>query len=70
MIDGRLGDRVSHALGLVGINEDRVSKWLGKPCGCNERRQKLNRLGAWATRVVRGKRAQAERYLEQILNEQ
>jgi hypothetical protein len=40
-----LGDRVSQALSLVGITEQRVSKLLGRPCGCSKRREALNRLG-------------------------
>jgi hypothetical protein len=40
-----LGDRVSQALSLVGITEARVSKLLGRPCGCGKRREALNRLG-------------------------
>ncbi len=47
-----LGDLVKSALSLVGITEERVTAWLGK-CGCAERREKLNRLGAWAQRVLR-----------------
>lgn len=41
-----LGDRVSRALSLVGITEARVSKLLGRPCGCGKRREALNRLGS------------------------
>jgi hypothetical protein len=41
-----LGDRVSQALSLVGITEQRVSKLLGRPCGCGKRREALNRLGS------------------------
>ena len=40
-----LGDRVSQVLSLVGITEQRVSKLLGRPCGCSKRREALNRLG-------------------------
>lgn len=40
-----LGDRVSQALSLVGITEKRVSRLLGRPCGCSKRREALNRLG-------------------------
>lgn len=40
-----LGDRVSQALSLIGITEQRVSKLLGRPCGCGKRREALNRLG-------------------------
>ncbi len=63
-----LGDRVEQALSLVGITEGRVSKWLGRPCGCSERKRKLNQLGAWASRVLLGKTDQAEKYLDEIVN--
>ena len=53
-----LGDAVSSALSLVGITEERVSSWLGAPCGCSERREKLNRIGAWAARVLLGERSE------------
>lgn len=39
------GDRVSQVLSAVGITEKRVSKVLGRPCGCGKRREALNRLG-------------------------
>jgi hypothetical protein len=40
-----LGDRVASALAAVGITKERVSKALGKPCGCAKRQAKLNDLG-------------------------
>ena len=39
-----LGDRVASALAAVGITKERVSKALGKPCGCAKRQAKLNEL--------------------------
>lgn len=47
-----LGDAISDALGRVGITEESVSKWLGRPCGCVRRRRKLNRLSAWASEAL------------------
>lgn len=47
-----LGDIVAKALSSVGITEDRVSAWIGAPCGCGERQQKLNELGWWARRAL------------------
>ena len=61
------GDIVETALSSVGITEDRVSEWLGQPCGCKERKEKLNRLDAWARRVASGKLADAKNYLEKII---
>lgn len=46
--DKRLGDLVSQALSTIGVTEDRVEKWLGRPCGCPERRKMLNQLDEWA----------------------
>lgn len=46
-----LGDRVTAALAAVGVTEAGVSAWLNRPCGCKERREKLNLLGAWASRL-------------------
>ena len=40
-----LGDMVKAGLSIVGITEERVSKALGKPCGCGARAEKLNQLG-------------------------
>lgn len=40
-----LGDYVEKVLSSVGITEQRVTKLLGKPCGCGKRKQKLNKLG-------------------------
>lgn len=62
-----LGDRIGEALALVGITDQRVSKWIGRPCRCPERRIKLNALGLWATRVLAGKTASALSHLQAIL---
>lgn len=40
-----LGDMVSTGLAAVGITPERVSKVLGRPCGCKERAAKLNEIG-------------------------
>ncbi len=62
-----LGDRVSSALAVVGITEDRVSKWLGRPCGCSRRRDKLNRIDAWARGVISKTIDDAKESLERII---
>lgn len=36
---------VACSLGLVGITERLVSGFLGRPCKCAQRREKLNSLG-------------------------
>lgn len=40
-----LGDMVAAGLSAVGITKERVSKAIGKPCGCAKRQEKLNELG-------------------------
>jgi hypothetical protein len=40
-----LGDMVASALSAVGITKERVSKAIGKPCGCAKRQEALNDLG-------------------------
>ena len=40
-----LGDMVKSGLSAVGITEDRVSKAIGRPCGCGKRAEALNELG-------------------------
>lgn len=63
----QLGDAISKALATVGVTEERVSAALGRPCGCKERREKLNRLGTWAARVLAGKTEDAQKYLDEII---
>lgn len=43
-----LGTVIETALSAVGITEERVSKLLGAPCGCSERRKKLDAISRWA----------------------
>lgn len=40
-----LGDMVAAGLAAVGITKERVSKAIGKPCGCAKRQESLNALG-------------------------
>lgn len=40
-----LGDMVKAGLSAIGITEERVSKVLGRPCGCSKRAEALNELG-------------------------
>lgn len=65
-----LGDAVEEALAAVGISAGLVKKWIGRPCGCAERRAKLNQLGWWAARVLTGKRERAAAILRNILEEE
>ena len=40
-----LGDMVKAGLSAIGITEERVSKAIGRECGCSKRAEKLNELG-------------------------
>lgn len=50
-----MGDTIEAALKSIGVTPERVERWLGRPCGCRARKDKLNQLGRWAARVFRGK---------------
>jgi hypothetical protein len=58
--EAALGSLVEEALASVGLTSTRVSKWLGRPCACKERRLKLDMLGAWAKRTLLGKASTQE----------
>lgn len=64
-----LGDTVEAALSLVGITSERVEEWIGRPCGCPERKEKLNQLSRWAKRVLGGKLEDAEKHLEDLVQQ-
>lgn len=64
-----LGDAVESALSAVGITKERVERWLGRPCGCEERQRKLNALGSWARRVLGGKTDDAEEFLNRLTDD-
>lgn len=40
-----LGDMVKAGLSAIGITEERVSKAIGRPCGCSKRAEALNEIG-------------------------
>lgn len=62
-----VGDSLAARLASVGITEERVSEWLGRPCGCTERKAKLNKLGEWAKIQGRLTADKARYVLELIL---
>lgn len=64
-----LGHLIEHALTVVGITKERVEHWIGTPCRCSERIDRLNALGYWARRVIAGKIDGANKYLESLLGE-
>lgn len=49
-----LGDAIEQMLSSVGVTEERVTSWLGRPCGCRARKQKLNDLSRWFHAKLRG----------------
>jgi hypothetical protein len=40
-----LGGMIKAGLSAIGITEERVSKAIGKPCGCGKRAEKLDEIG-------------------------
>ena len=66
-----LGDRLQKVTERTGIKDvtERVSAWLNIPCGCDERKEKLNQIHLWARRTLLGKVDNAEEYLERITEE-
>lgn len=61
-----LGDRVKEALSSVGVTEEAVSGWLGAPCNCKGRIDRLNKLGAWASSVMSGSIKNAKELLDNL----
>lgn len=64
-----LGDVIESALSSVGVTQEAVFKWLGVPCNCEERKQKLNQLSTWARRVVKGHTEGAIRFLNEMIGQ-
>ena len=69
MCNDGLGSTVARALASVGLTEERVGRWLDG-CRCRERRERLNQLGHWARRVLRGRTDLAKKYLQDIMGGQ
>jgi hypothetical protein len=61
-----LGDVIHRALSSVGVTPERVSRWVGRECGCKERQDRLNSLSFWARRVMAGKTAKAVEFLKAL----
>ena len=60
------GDMVERALATLGLTSQRLEEWLGEPCNCRERKEKLNQLSHWAKRIVSGKTKGALDFLTRI----
>tara|TARA_R110000824_G_scaffold172434_1_gene350270 strand:+ start:8958 stop:9386 length:429 start_codon:yes stop_codon:yes gene_type:complete len=65
-----LGDKVETALTSIGFTSELVEKWMGRPCNCSRRKNKLNQLSAWASRVVSGNSEDATKHLEEMIGEE
>lgn len=63
-----LGDNVEFALTAIGITKERVSNWLGAPCNCEGRKQKLNKLGKWAASFARTTYDKARESIESLIS--
>lgn len=63
----QLGDTIHEALSRIGITPELVERLVGPNCGCSDRQERLNQLGRWASRVLRGKVHKAEEYLKELL---
>jgi len=61
-----LGDVVERALARVGVTPGRVERVLGRPCACQDRKEKLDDLQRWAVRTLRGAGGAAE-HLRRLL---
>lgn len=64
----QVGSNIAKALETIGVTPERVSTWIGAPCGCVERKEKLDALGAWASRVVSGKVEGMKSFLERLIS--
>lgn len=65
-----LGDAVEAALSFVGITPDRVKKLIGKDCGCQKRKEWMNRIRLWGKQAVKdGDKDEATKYFEQMEQE-
>lgn len=63
----KLGDLVESVLSNLGVNKAEVEAWIGKKCGCDERKERLNALGAWARHVTRSGTTKAKEYLHGLI---
>ncbi len=67
LVEWKLDDQVSQALARIGVTEERVTAWIGAPCGCAMRREKLNKLSKWAQSAVKSEAEKAAAKLAKLL---
>jgi hypothetical protein len=65
-----MGTLISDTLALVGVTEQSVSAWLGRPCNCDDYRRRLDALGSWAATVARKGPAKAKAWLSALMDVQ
>lgn len=63
------GDRLQRAFAKVGVTDESVSAWIGAPCKCPERREKLNRLGRWVNSILTGSQSEADAAAAELTSE-
>lgn len=51
----KLGDAIANGLSAVGITKERVSRVLGRPCGCDKRQEAANQIGDKIQEAIFGK---------------
>lgn len=64
-----LGDTVERTLKRIGVDSQLVERWLGKPCRCPERVEKLNQLEMWARQFIRGRINEGKNYLVSLMEQ-
>lgn len=62
------GDAVESALSFAGITKERVEAWVGGPCGCKERQERLNKLHLWAKSAIGGTAEKARGWLHRLMS--
>jgi hypothetical protein len=64
----QFGDNLEKALQIAGITHGLVEKFAGPNCGCADRRERLNQLGIWIRRTIRGKSSNPSAELDSIIS--
>lgn len=63
-----LGDHIEAMLTKMGITKEKVSEWIGHPCNCEERQERINALDKWARESAKGAYKNAKRRLLRLIN--
>lgn len=54
-------------LAAVGVTSEKVERWIGAPCGCAERKERLNQISRWARQAGKLGISRANFFLKQLL---